>query len=914
MKYPISKRALKVALLSSVMAAPIMASQSALAQDDDDDNSLEVIVVTATKRETNLMDTPIAISAFTEESLDRLGIKNVKDLNNLVPNMSIMVDVESSAPIITMRGVRSTNTTEIGDPAVGLHFDGIYSPRPQGALALMFDIERAEIMRGPQGTLFGRNSTVGSLNIISKKPDLEEFSGQVQAEYGRWNKRALKAYINFPISDTFAVRIAGMIEKQDSNLNGYWDGNQWDQRYLQEMGLEFTQVDSPAGLGGSVDDWEGNNYGGPFNDYLYAPIPVTDKSNFYNSINQYAFRMSALWKPSDNVSLFVTYEKFRDDSAGAINSRDCERIKDRPVSEYGGSCTDIWGDEDDHSAFVNIPGKNDVTMDSVRSQFIWDVTDSIQFVYNMGFQSQERTGQIDLDQGYYFWDDMLKWLDTDYDSWNHEFQVKSTGEGKLQWIAGYFDFHETNAMNGQYHGAMGGVASWQQPERYVRSNAFFAQATYELSEKLFLTLGGRNTNDTKGDKGGRNYGCWTAPCYANIGWNDTWGFIDWSLPDWSSPTPYLGQPENTGRVRANFNELPSDYYDVPFGDSDIGLWNTDTVNDVEESWSKFTWRVGLDYDLTDDTMIYGYVANGYKSGSIGDVLYLLSEPGTKYDTSYDPETVVTYEFGIKAKVLDGKMNLRANAFYSDYQGQQQTAWEIFDYLDIEEPIPGTDPIEFRPATQELGTFLTRNIGKSKISGIELEMEWAAWENGHIGGYLTFMDTELQSDYWKLWGAEAKQVFIGHDPNNAEHLILDESDPFPWFKNLKGNDLPFAPKVSFTLNVSHDFHLSNGATLTPFLNVHYESSSYMDLDNRDKWEHAAGTVHDVDLEVYSDKRKAWALANFNLNYRAADDVWFVEAYINNLTNANVNWWQTYKGTTPVAAKARQTYGLRAGINF
>jgi iron complex outermembrane receptor protein len=147
-----------------------LASTVVPASAQEGNDGLEEIVVTATKFSTNLMDTPIAVSAFSEEELDRLNISNVKDLNNLVPNMSIMVDVESNAPIITLRGVRSTNTTEWGDPAVGVHYDGIYSPRPQGALALMFDIERVEVLRGPQGTLFGRNSTVGTANIISRTP------------------------------------------------------------------------------------------------------------------------------------------------------------------------------------------------------------------------------------------------------------------------------------------------------------------------------------------------------------------------------------------------------------------------------------------------------------------------------------------------------------------------------------------------------------------------------------------------------------------------------------------------------------------------------------------------------------------------------------------------------------------------
>ncbi|PHZ85150.1 TonB-dependent receptor [Paremcibacter congregatus] len=867
------------------MTVPVWADD---ADDENGTNVLEEVIVTATKRATKLMDTPIAISAFTDENLNKLGIKNVKDLNNLVPNMSIMIDVESNAPIITMRGVRSANTTEWGDPAVGVHFDGIYSPRPQGALALMFDIERAEVLRGPQGTLFGRNSTVGSVNVISKKPDFDAVSGKLQVEYGRWNQRSVKAVLNVPVTDTFAVRAAAVIEKRDSNLEGFWDPNQWDQRYLQEMGLKFEPTDSAVGP--ATNDVNNRSF---FYDQLYTPIPVADKSKFYNNINNYALRLSAYWQPTEDFSWLLTGEHYRDDSAGGLNPRDCERIKDRPADVNGGSCTDIWGTEDNFVTYVNIPGKNDMTLNSVRSHLVWGVTEGIQLVYNAGYQSQERAGQIDLDQGFYFWDQMLKWVDTDYDSWSHEVQLQSTGEGKLQWIAGYFNFKEDNAMNGQYHGAMGGVSLWLQPKRTIESEAFFAQGTYELTEKLFLTAGARYTKDVKQDQGGRNYGCWSPECYTDVAWAEVWGYIDWSRP-------LDEQIENTGAVRANLNALPSDYYDYP-----NAAFAIDSTNDVKEDWSKVTWRIGLDYDLSDDTMIYGYVANGYKGGGIGDVLIRQSD-GERFDTSYDGETVITYELGIKTKAMDGKMNLRANAFYSDYKNQQFTQMTTYDVIDIFEVDPDTGlPVA---AQQELRTFLTRNAANSKIMGVELEMEWNAWENGHIGGYVTFMDTDISADYTKRWATEPGQVFKDYDEASQDLTK-------PWFRNLRGNDLAYSPSFSFTMNISHDFNLENGGRITPFLNVHYESSSYVSIDNTDKWELDPSVLNEgIDLDIYSDKRAAWALANFNLKYTAADDVWFLEAYVNNLTNADVNWWQGYAGTTPVAAKARRTYGMRAGVEF
>src|SRR5210317_540339 len=148
-----------------------------------DAGGIEDVIVTATRRETDIMETPLAISAVTQDELTRYGISNIKDLSYSLPGLAIQ-NSDTNAPIITLRGIRSNNVTEVGDPAVGVHVDGLYQSRPQGAQALMFDLERAELLRGPQGTLFGRNSIAGTLNIITAKPNLEVQGGSVTVSAG----------------------------------------------------------------------------------------------------------------------------------------------------------------------------------------------------------------------------------------------------------------------------------------------------------------------------------------------------------------------------------------------------------------------------------------------------------------------------------------------------------------------------------------------------------------------------------------------------------------------------------------------------------------------------------------------------------------------------------------------------------
>ena len=128
------------------------------------------------------------LQPYLKKKLTEYGINNIKDLSNQIPGLFIQ-NTDTNAPIITLRGVRSNNVTEVGDPAVGVHVDGLYSARPQAAQALMFDLERAELLRGPQGTLFGRNSIAGTLNIITAKPNLDVQGGSVTVSAGELSEQ-----------------------------------------------------------------------------------------------------------------------------------------------------------------------------------------------------------------------------------------------------------------------------------------------------------------------------------------------------------------------------------------------------------------------------------------------------------------------------------------------------------------------------------------------------------------------------------------------------------------------------------------------------------------------------------------------------------------------------------------------------
>ena len=177
---------------------------------------IEIILVTAQKRPEDVQKTPLAITSVSGEDIAERGIRNARDLNGLIPN--VVVNTNGTATEFTIRGITSTNNTEVGNPAVGFHLDGVYLARPDAAGLALFDIERVEVLRGPQGTLYGRNATAGAINVITNKPK-NKLEGSVMVGVGNYNSKCTEAMINAPFSDVFAIRAALAIEKHDGYMN-----------------------------------------------------------------------------------------------------------------------------------------------------------------------------------------------------------------------------------------------------------------------------------------------------------------------------------------------------------------------------------------------------------------------------------------------------------------------------------------------------------------------------------------------------------------------------------------------------------------------------------------------------------------------------------------------------------------------
>ncbi len=872
---------------------------------------LETVTVTATRVETDLMKTPLAVTVVDQDTLDREGVQNVRDMADMVPNMDIATINGQSTPMIAMRGVRSTNETELGDPSVGVHLDGVYSPRMQGVLGLMFDNERVEVTRGPQGTLFGRNSTVGSINIVSAKPKLDAFDARLNIQYGNYNTGELQGMINQPISDTFALRFAGRFHQRDSYLNGFWDVNQYDQRRVVGM-LDDASVIAP----GSFEECtspecftrtqHSNWWIGQTGDEVRQLLPA-NADNFYMNAEEWAYRVSGLWQPKDDISLNMSFQHFRSDGAGGIDLVNCDKLRGRPVYEFDdqgnnlgiigtNDCSDMFPTDDTYQAVVNVPGRLYLDIMYLRSQFTWDLRDNLRFVYIGGFEDQDRESAQDMEQSLNAWDGAMFFLPgTGSQSWSTEYQLQSYGNRRFDWIAGANYFHERTQTIGYYDNPIDEKALWVQPNRSTDAAAVFAQGTYSFTDRWHMTVGARYSDEEKEDKGGRTYIC-------NVG---------------NGCAPQVGREQVeaglTGFSRDDLRSLPADFFENP------DIYPEVSGNDNKGAWTHTDWRIGLEYERA-NTLVYSYLATGFKAGGIGDVFQTIN-PRTGEEiiarTSFEPEEVLTLEFGLKRR-FGRKLNLSAAYFITDYENMQYASVGAIAFTERWAPLRDQNGDFIRDEFGNLVfgwvgapviAYFTQNVPGAEIQGLEIEYDWRPWNSGRIHGFATWMDTEITEDWVTKWNYDAVSYFgIGYsesvDPTNP---ILET--------NLRGNELAVSPPFSLRLTFEHGFVLpKKGLVLKPWVSAYWEDDSYLTIWNVDKHtDDMDFVILDEDIRYTDDRRKAWSMLHAGVRLYSGD--WTLELYGYNLTNEVVQYWggaaeQVAKGSFSVP----RTYGIRIGYEF
>jgi iron complex outermembrane receptor protein len=442
-------------------AGAALAQQATPASTDGD---MERVVVTATKRATLLQETPLAVTAFSQATLDNAGVRDLASLQVMVPNLTVEQHGDSGGVHVFMRGVGSTNHTEIGDPAVAFHVDGVYSPRPQGATVLMFDLDHVEVARGPQGTLSGRNATAGSVNLETAKPRFDKFSGTAGAAVGDYNRIGMNAALNIPLADDLALRVAAISERHD----GY---------------VKFQPRSN-----------------------------VMPGAREYMAGDQMGARATISWRPTASFDALAAVEYFRDNGTGNVTLMQHPRAGQPLYSALIDTPGALDQNNITYRTRLNYRPSDLMELTYIGSASRLKRTNASDNDAGVlpGFKQEHRT----------------EW--SKFDNYTHEVQLKSTDDkAPLQWLVGAFMIHEDNSIrfdidisqsavppglgpivvNPVLPGDTAWAMSFIQPKRTLDSKAVFTQGTYALSDQFKLTAGARYTREQKEDVGGRNWVC-----------------------------------------------------------------------------------------------------------------------------------------------------------------------------------------------------------------------------------------------------------------------------------------------------------------------------------------------------------------------------------------------------------------------
>lgn len=522
--------------------------------------NLDAISVSATKRDTPLQKTPVAVTAIAVDTLDRERVMTVQDLTKLVPGLQGTSQGDHGVVTLTLRGIGNDSAkTEYADPEVATFVDGIYAPRAEAASGLLLDMDGVEVLRGPQGTLWGRNSTAGAISFQTAKPEIGAgFYGNAQVEAGNYNQTGARAAFNLPISDTFAMRVAVVHEQHD----GYVD-YQKPSGQLPSVAEQQQAYLASSASGGTLAGFK------PIDPGQY--VQGGDK---YNAQDQSAARVSALWQPSESFKWNLSYEYFADRGTPSMSLMQTPR-----------QGQDFW------SALIDTAPYLHRTSNTVRSRMDWNFSDSMQLSYIAGYNHYSGQSDFDQDVGVsvptsfttngVYQDDRTN--SSTYKNWSQEINLKSTGPQTVDWILGAYYGYEDNSirfdipiMNGTRYGTVSWQGSFIQPKETVESYALFGQATWHLSDHWRLTGGARWSHDDKENKGGINWG---------------WAY---------DPTvPQL--------------PISPDVYPDPSNGFSVSQRNT-----AKYSKGKPTWLLRLDTDVSENGLVYASVSTGYKSGGTQD--------------------------------------------------------------------------------------------------------------------------------------------------------------------------------------------------------------------------------------------------------------------------------------------------------
>lgn len=834
------------------------------------------VIVTANRREQQQQKVSGVVQSLAGDQLRKDGITELRQIQSAVPGLSI-ANQEGNVEIF-IRGVGSANNTELGDPGAAPHLNGAYIPRPRGLGVMFYDVERVEVNKGPQGTLYGRNALAGTLNILTAKPRLGQSGGYVQAEVGNRSALGAEGAVNIPVGNTFALRAAGFYSDKDYGFTNVSTGA--IAKPLQPAGLE-------------------ENYGA---------------------------RLSMVWEPNDKMRVTAMGDYGRESGTGypganihsavVASGKRAEELDLRRVVYRG-----LQGEME------NSLGGFQAKIDYDFGKFAGELTGSYRSVDY--YQRNAASDSID-----YPGRDLSA---VNYDNFSGQFwQTKSKSKilearllsnddkAKFSWATGAFYFKEDQQVGFLSLADRGyccySGTEFTMPDVQGESFAIYGDGTLDLTPQTRVFGGLRYTEEKKyrfgigGNLalvlGGEDFGCCMASRFG------TEGFVPNLL---SRPNFNLSEVTTQAQI-AQFlidsiktpgarDTIIQQIGSIANGSNPAG--NCFVRSDIDNGWVKcpsknpsdknggfsyanltipgqqkgsssanyMDFRLGFEHDLSRDQLVYAKVSTGHKSGGFNDSF---SEAGVP--EVFSPEKVVVYEAGSRSafELMGRRAIFNLTGFYYSYTDQVFQDLTCINFDVVEQDCNGH-------------SLVNRNIGKSRIVGLEAETKVSLPGNFNLDLNATLLNTKVI----KGQVADARGQDFGDGGNSP---II----------NLAGNKLPLASAFNLTARLARTVPLGEGRFDWQAL-VNYRSAYYLSQFNEDDLVFLDGSRKTALQAGFPDKQKGYATLNLGIGYTVG--ALRLEAWAANVLNEQASQKAIIGSNTNVRfLNDARSFGLRARYNF
>lgn len=857
---------------------------------------LEEVIVTASRREESLQEYVGTLQAFTGEELTAMNVSNdFRTLQYAVTGLNI--SNQEGKMEVYLRGIGSSDSDFASDPAIATHYNGIYLPRPRSIGPMFFDVERVEVHKGPQGTLRGRNAVGGTINVISKRPDFDGFSGEAKLGIGEYDFREAEAVLNFGVNEDLAFRLAARWEERDPYMK-----NALADSVADTGGLDGQSIRVQDSLNGNLD----------------GPGAIDDK----------ALRLSMLWEPGENFSAYVLADYVEQNGSsipGAFTGRalaagyDIDDLKD-PYYQY----------------FVS-QGRMDNDIMGIATTLSYDFgTWSLEYngsyrEYDFQNWNAAREWQIGMDYPGAREEIEAVTLgneQTAYGAFNqaeisdtviNEIRAYSHSDQRLRWTAGLFRLDESFSWASQeiHHGWWGDcdwfqdgtVCGWlnglngenRNDNSKVTSTAAYLDGVLDVGDATRLIAGVRWTEDEKTAKeANANYQLvLTDAALDALGLNGpqdivmgTSGYILTRAGDRPIDIVPLGNSAQTrqyfldGTVRFgdldNLDDLiawnPELFQVVISSDFQVdldgdGVPDAGSGNITKEYKDDYVdWRLGFEHDLNDQNMMYGTISTGTRSGGVNRPL-----PGLRQaTTTWDPEQLLVYELGLNSTFDLGDYPARANGaiFYYDYEDIVLQGLVEVDCSTPENPTPCT-----------VNHVQNQNAAKASLFGVEFDGDVLFDYGLNLKWNVAYLDSEFKNGSY----------------------VVDTRQP-PVLVDLGGNQLPNTSKWNVMLSLSQALPLSFGS-FDWTVSTTYRSKFYLSPYNSKGYDADGNEIPLVDMgdvvnnhwlimgagfpaangNFMSDSVPSTMVWNFNAGLNMGrDEAWRLEGWWSNFTD------ETYSG--------------------